>query len=434
MSASGSGEQKVIPEVVADFEGLGSRVAKSGKKSEDIDDSSSSQSLSGSGESYREPRFRESNNKETDNQSSGETAQQDEPDDQEKSISGSGIDSAGANFWPVVRIEPGANDRGSDRELHLIRRSETSIPDSSKRASNDGSSVMISEPTSGEQLAQRSDAPTASGSGEDLTSGEDDAPFDTSSTDSESDSGCSSGYGCYESEGEQGGDGGGINSRSVISRAEERAGASGSASGDFAPNEKAWVQPHFDVTAGPYDDEASGSGSDGSGSEGSGSEGSGSKGSDSEGIARLKIAFPENASGFGKEDAQPETDLHEIEDAIFDSGIPLVITSDTSSGSGSGSGSGSSMPSPPEIKSFHDSEASASGSGAAEKVEGMQLFVAPQHHQRISLMEKMMKLGKLQAIKITHHTVGASSRNEVPRVKAVDDNSQMLSDLGKTFT
>lgn len=434
MSASGSGGQKAIPEVVADFEGLGSRVAKSGKKSEDIDDSSSSQSLSGSGESYREPRFRESNNKETDNQSSGETAQQDEPDDQEKSISGSGIDSAGANFWPVVRIEPGANDRGSDRELHLIRRSETSIPDLSKRASNDGSSVTISEPTSGEQLAQRSDAPTASGSGEDLTSGEDDAPFDTSSTDSESDSGCSSGYGCYESEGEQGGDGGGINSRSVISRAEERAGASGSASGDFAPNEKAWVQPHFDVTAGPYDDEASGSGSDGSGSEGSGSEGSGSKGSDSEGIARLKIAFPENASGFGKEDAQPETDLHEIEDAIFDSGIPLVITSDTSSGSGSGSGSGSLMPSPPEIKSFHDSEASASGSGAAEKVEGMQLFVAPQHHQRISLMEKMMKLGKLQAIKITHHTVGASSRNEVPRVKAADDNSQMLSDLGKTFT
>ena len=420
--ASGSGgRQKVIPEVVADFEDfkrLGGSTAKSNKESENIDDSSSFQSLSGSGESEIEPLFRESNSKETENQSHGDTAQQNESDDEQESNSGSGADSTGANFWPVVRTEPDADARGSDREPHLIRKSEVPTFDLYKRASNEDSSATNSELTSGEQLTQRSDAPTASGSGEDLTSGEDDAPFDTSSADSESDSGCSSGYGCYSSEGAQGGDGGGINSRSVISQAEERAAASGGASGDFAPIKNAWVQSHLDAAAGPYDDEASGSTFEGSGSESN---------------TRLEIALPENGSGFGKEGAQPETDLHEIEDAIFESGIPLDLTRDTSSGSGSGSGSGSVIPSPPPIESFHGSETSASGSGAAEKAESMQLFVAPQLHKRISLMEKMMKLGKLQAIKITHHTVGASSRNEVPRVDYADDDSQMLSDLGKTF-
>ena len=408
--ASGNGDgQRAIPEVVADFENfeqLGSSSTKPDKKIEDNDDSSS-QSLSGSGEGKIEPLFRASASEETEYRSHGEAEQQDEPNDQQKSISGSGSDSAGAYFWPVVRVEAGSDDRGSDRELHLIRRSEISTPAQATSASDEASGT--NEATSGEQLTQRSGIPSASGSGQDVTSGEDDAPFDTSSADSESDSGCSSGYGCYDSEGEQGGDGGGINSRSVISQAEESAAASGSASGDFASNSNAGVQPHFDVAAGPYDDPPSGSGSGAVVLE----------------TGSLETASPEIGSGFVAEDEKPETDLHEIEDAIFETGIPLEMTRDTSSGSGSG------IPSPPQSESYDDSETSGSGSGAAENAEAAQLFVAPQHHKRITLMEKMMKLGKLQAIKITHQNVGASSRNEVPRV--TDDNAQMQSDLGKNF-
>lgn len=388
--ASGTGdEHKVIPEVAADFENFEEQ--ESSASQSDKDDGPA-QSPSGSGEERDEPLFRASTSKQEESRFHGEAEQQDGTGDQQESISGSGVDTAGVNFWPVVRIEPDADTRGSDRELHLIRRSEISTPEETTRVSDDGSSH--SEATSGEKLSQRGDFLVASGSDKDVTSGEDDAPFDTSSADSESDSGCSSGDGCYESEGEQGGEGGSLNSRSIISKAEEDAIASGSASGDSAPD--VWTHPHFDILAGPYDEVASGSG-----------------------------AAP--AEMDSKDDEkQEETDSHEIEDAIFETGIPLQVSRDTASGSGS--------PSPPQSQSYDDSQTSGSGSGEAERNEDVQLFVTPQHHQRISLMEKMMKLGKLQAIKISHETVGASSRNEVPRVSDADKDTEMQSDLGnKTF-
>lgn len=406
--ASGTGDvQKVIPEVDADFdnfEELGRISPPLSDKEADHKDEELSQSLSGSGEEKNEPLFRASATKETESRFHGEVEQQDGTGDQQESISGSGGDSVGVNFWPVVRIALDTDDGGSDREHHVIRRSEISTPEETTKVSekttkvpeetttrvlDDGSSS--GEATSGEKLIQRSDFPIASGSGQDdVTSGEDDAPFDTSSADLESDSGCSSGYGCYESQGQQGGDGGDLNSRSLIAKAEESV-ASGSASGDSTPD--VWLHPHFDVAAGPYDDVTSGSGA-----------------------APLVI---------GSEDEQEETDVHEIEDAIFETGIPLQISRDTGSGLGSG------IPSPPQSENYDDSETSGMGSGAAEKDEAVELFTAPQQQHRMNLMEKLIKLGKLQAIKITHETVGASSRNEVPRVTDADDNTEMQSDLGK---
>jgi len=180
----------------------------------------------------------------------------------------------------------------------------------------------------------------------------------------------------------------------VISKAEEKAAQSpGSASGDYAPY--VWSHPHFDVTAGPYDDATSGSG-------------------------EVPLI---TGSGSDKEDGNEdkEVDSHEIEDAIFEAGIPLQLSRDTASG----------VPSSPQSQSYYDSQISGSGSGVAERKESMQLFVTPQHHHRVSLMEKMMKLGKLQAIKISHENVDASSRNEVPRVSDVDKAAEMQSDLGK---
>lgn len=393
--ASGTGDTpRVIPEVVADFENfeeLGSSSApQSDKEAIHNDDDGPTQSLSGSGEERNEPLFRASKGEES--RFHGEAEQQDDTSDQPESVSGSGVDSVGVNFWPVVRIEPDTDDGGSDRELHLIRRSEISTPEKTTEVSEDSSSQE--EATSGEKSTQRTELPVASGSDRDVTSGEDDAPFDTSSADSESDSGCSSGEGCYESEGEQGGEGGSLNSRSIISKAEEDAIASGSASGDSS--NKVWTHPNFDVLDGPYDDVTSGSG-----------------------------AVPvEVSSGFAiMDDEKDESDSHEIEDAIFETGIPLQLTRDTSSGSG--------VPSPPQSRSYDDSQTSGAGSGGAEKEEAVQLFITPQHHNRITLMEKMMKLGKLQAIKISHETVGASSRNEVPRVPGVDKGAEMQSDLGK---
>lgn len=402
MSASGkeaSGTADVhgaIPEVVADFENfeaLGSSSQKSEARGQK--DHSTSQVLSGSAEQENELLFRASAKKETESRFDGEADQQDGSDDQQESISGSGVDSAGVNFWPVTRIEFGTDDRGSDRELHLIRRSEISTPEKVRGASDDDN--QVAEETFGENTGKASDLLASSGSGQDITSGEDDAPFDTSSADSESDSGCSSGDGCYESESEQGGDGGGVNSRSVISKAEENAAqSSGSASGDYAPY--VWSHPHFDVTAGPYDDATSGSGD----------------------VPLI------TGSGSDKEDGNEdkEVDSHEIEDAIFEAGIPLQLSRDTASG----------VPSSPQSQSYDDSQISGSGSGVAERKESMQLFVTPQHHHRVSLMEKMMKLGKLQAIKISHENVDASSRNEVPRVSDVDKAAEMQSDLGKNFT
>ena len=392
--ASGTGDvHGVIPEVVADFENFEALGGRS--EARDHKDDSASQGLSGSTEEENEPLFRASGIKETESRFDGEAEQQDGTGDQQESISGSGVDSAGVNVWPVTRIEFGADDRGSDRELHLIRRSEISTPEKLTRASDDDSPPV--EETFVENGSKARDLPVSSGSGQDITSGEDDAPFDTSSADSESDSGCSSGDGCYESESEQGGDGGGVNSRSVISKAEENAAqSSGSASGDSSPY--VWSHPHFDVTAGPYDDATSGSGD----------------------------APLITGSGSDKEDENEEKgiDSHEIEDAIFEAGIPLQLSRDTASGSGA--------PSPPQSQSYDDSQSSASGSGAAERKESVQLFVTPQHRHRVSLMEKMMKLGKLQAIKISHENVDASSRNEVPRVSDVD--MEMQSDLGKNFT
>lgn len=395
--ASGSDEAHgAIPEVVEDFEHFEALVSNS-QKSEAVDheDDSASQGQSGSAEDESEPLFRASAIKGTESRFDGEAEQQDGTSDHQESISGSGVDSAGVNFWPVARVESDANDRGSGRELHLIRRSEISTPEKATRASDDASPPV--EATSGEDASERRDLPASSGSGQDVSSGEDDAPFDTSSADSESDSGCSSGDGCYESDSEQGGDDGGVNSRSVISKAEEDAVQSpGSASGNSPPD--VWLHPHFDVTAGPYHDATSGSGD--------------------EAIT--------TGSGYVKEDEEKEVNSHEIEDAIFEAGIPLQLSRDTASGSG--------VPSPPQSQSNDDSEASGSGSGAAEMKESVQLFVTPQHHHRISLMEKMMKLGKLQAIKISHKNVDASNRNEVPRVSNEDKASQeMQSDLGESF-
>ena len=395
MSASGkeaSGTAGVIPDVVADFENFeapGSSSQKSEARGQK--DHSTSQVLSGSAEEENEPLFRASATKETESRFDGEADQQDGSDHQQESISGSGVDSAGVNFWPVTRIEFGTDDRGSDRELHLIRRSEISTPEKVTGTSDDD--TQTAEETLGENNSKASDLPASSGSGQDISSGEDDAPFDTSSADSESDSGCSSGDGCYESESEQGGDGGGVNSRSVISKAEKNAAQSpGSASGDDAPY--VWSHPHFDVTAGPYDDVTSGSGD----------------------VPLI------TGSGSDKEDEneEKEIDSHEIEDAIFEAGIPLQLSRDTASGI-------------PSSQSYYDSQISGSGSGVAERKESVQLFATPQHHHRISLMEKMMKLGKLQAIKISHENVDASSRNEVPRVSDVDKAAEMQSDLGKNF-
>ena len=93
-----------------------------------------------------------------------------------------------------------------------------------------------------------------------------------------------------------------------------------------------------------------------------------------------------------------EDGSHDIEDAIFDKGIPL----DSSSGT---SGSG---------------QLGEPGPGSAET------FVSAKHRERISLMEKMMRLGKLRAFKVSH--VKPSTRDKVPHM--IGDKVQ--SDLGKT--
>ena len=415
-SSTGSeeGGQRVIPEVERDFENFEQLGSASHQSDAQTDQKYDDQSLSGSGEKQDEPIFRATATKEERSRFHGEAEQQDESGDQQEPVSGSGVDPTGANFWAVVRIEPDAVDRGSDRELHVSRRSEKSTPVETTQSSDESSAsgaetsgqndskksklpVKSSSGesghgvTSGDNVSQRSKLPVTSSSNQDVSSGEDDAPFDNSSAESELDSGCSSGEGCYESEGVQGEEGGESNSRSVIAKAEADAIASGSAAASGDSSSNVWLHPHFDVLAGPYDDKvfASGAATQGSGS-GSGSE-------------------IELVSG-----------VHDIEDAIFETGIPLEITRDAASGSG--------IPSSLYSESQDDSQASGSGTGGAVKEEAVQLFLAPQHLEKTSLMEKMMKLGKLKAFKISHiATVGGSSRDEVPRL----DNVAVQSDLGE---
>ena len=436
LAGSQGGENRVIPEINADFEDLGSASQQSNKETDPKDEG---QGLSGSGDDGNEPLFRAPATKETDSRFHGETEQQDESGDQPESVSGSGIDPTGANFWAVVRVEPDAVDGGSDRELHLSRRSEKSTNDETTRNADEGiasgeqtsgendvtqksklpaESSSGEEVTSGERLIQRSNPPITSSSGQDVASGEDDAPFDNSSAESELDSGCSSGDGCYEAERAQGGEGGYSNARSVIAKAEQDAIASGSAaaSGDSSAN--VWKHPHFDVLAGPYDDKTSASGA----------------------------ALLSSGSGSGSV-SELGNALHDIEDAIFETGIPLDITRDATSGSG--------LPASLQSESRDESQTSGSGTGAVEKKIDAQLFASPKHHEKMNLMEKMMKLGKLQAFKISHVAdIGGTGRDEVPRLDDnndddnVDDDNVVVddgdddddddvpiqSDLGKNFS
>lgn len=329
---------------------------------------------------------------------------QDKSIDQQASASGSGVGRIGAHFWTFVRIEPDRINTGNDRELHITRRSKKSAPQESTRnrdsesgsgtqtsgamvsqekkvdvensSSADGSSVV--------HLTQRSEFVVTGSSDEDNVSGEDDSPFDNSSAGSEFDSGCSSGDGCYESETVEEDSGESI-SRSVIAKAEgEHDISSGSAeiSGD------SWGHPHFDIFAGPYEDKA---------------------------VNLSNAAF--NSSGSGPT-SELGNALHDIEDAIFETGIPLKIAPNFSISNS-------------VRHNFQQQDAHMSGSGSEDtmKSEKAQLTSAPKQHKKIQLMEKMMKLGKLQAVKISHiTTVGATDRDQVPEL--ANDDSLLQSDLG----
>ena len=257
----------------------------------------------------------------------------------------------------------------------MVSQEKKVVVENSSRA--DGSSVVHPN--------QRSEFLVTGSSDEDNLSGEDDSPFDNSSAGSEFDSGCSSGDGCYESETVEEEDSGESISRSVIAKAEgEHDISSGSAeiSGD------SWGHPHFDILAGPYEDKTVNLSNAASNSSGSGS-----------------------TSELGNA-------LHDIEDAIFDTGIPLKIAPNFSI-----SNSGRS--------NFQQQDAYMSGSGSDDtmKVEKAQLNSTPKQHRKIQLIEKMMRLGKLQAVKISHvTTVGATGRDRVPEL-GIDD-SLLQSDLG----
>lgn len=411
-TVSEGGIHRVMPEVDENIEDLGSTSQQSNVQADQKD---KSQGRSGSGDKQNEPIFRATATEETESRFHGEAEQQDQSGDQQESVSGSGLDLTGANFWAVVRVEPNTVDRGSDRQLHISRRSEKSTADIAK--DEDEGSASGTQ-TSGENVSQKSDIPdksssgsgVTSGSGEhvsqrsevlitssldqDVVSGEDDAPFDNSSAETESDSGCSSGDGCYESDSVQG-ETGDSNARSVIAKAEQDAIASGSAASSGDSSSNVWLHPHFDVLAGPYDEKTSASGATPT------SSGSGS--------------VIELGSG-----------LHDIEDAIFETGIPLQITHDAAPGSG--------LPSPPNAERHDDSQTSGSGIGGVEKKEDARLFKVPLHHEKMSLMEKMMKLGKLQAFQISHIATGRGrGRDQVPRLSDndEDDNMTVHSDLGE---
>ena len=410
LAGSRVGVHRVIPEINADFEGLGSASQQSSNETDPKDEG---QDVSGSGDDENEPLFRAPATKETDSRFHGEAEQQDESGDQKEPVSGSGVDPTGANFWAVVRVEPDAVDGGSDRELHLSRRSEKSTSEETTRNADKGSasgaqtsgendvtqkselpvkSSSGEEITSGVRSSQRSNLPVTGGSGHDVASGEDDAPFDNSSAESELDSGCSSGDGCYEAERAQGGENGYGNARSVIAKVEQDAIASGSAAASGDSSSNVWKHPHFDVLAGPYDDKVSASGA----------------------------ALLSSGSGSGSV-SELGNALHDIEDAIFETGIPLNITRDVTSGSG--------LPASLQSDSQDESQTSGSGVGGVEKETDTQLFLAPQHHEKMNLMEKMMKLGKLQAFKISHvANVGGTGRDEVPRLDNNDDDYKVDDD------
>ncbi|KAM7437126.1 hypothetical protein ABFA07_013198 [Porites harrisoni] len=395
---------RVIPEVGEDFEGITEKENSSKHTGERTDHKDENESLSGSGEEQDGPLFRGTATKKAESRFHGEAEQQGESGDQQESISGSGINPTGANFWAVVRIEPESVNGGSEREHQLNRRSDTFIPQEATEGSASGMDTSGEIPsrknqipvesfsgqdvTSGENYVnQRDQVATTSSSKENAVSGEDDAPFESSSTESELDSGCSSGDGCFESDDVQEEQGGQSNSRSVIAKVEANAIASGSASNSGDSSDDVSLHPHFDVLAGPYDDQTPTSGG-----------------------APL-------SSGSGSELGNA---LHNIEDAIFEKGEPLEISRDASSGSGISSVS--------HTENQNDFATSGSGSGAVDKEENREVFVTPQNHtEKISLMEKMMKVGKLQAFGISHvANVGGTSRNKVPRLE-----SAVQSDLGK---
>ena len=358
--------------------------------------------LSGSGD---QPLFPVSTVTEGESQSERDSSDaQDRSIDQQVSASGSGVGRISAHFWTVVRIEPDRINTRSDRELRITRRSEKSSTQEStrNRDSESGSGTQ----TSGEMVSeekkvvvenssssdgssvvhpnQRSEFLVTGSSDEDNLSGEDDSPFDNSSAGSEFDSGCSSGDGCYESETVEEDSGESI-SRSVIAKAEgEHDISSGSAeiSGD------SWGHPHFDILAGPYEDKT----------------------------VNLSNAAS-NRSGSGS-NSELGNALHDIEDAIFETGIPLKIAPNFSISN--------------SVRSnFQQQDAYISGSGIDDtmKAEKAQLNATPKQHRKIQLMEKMMKLGKLQAVKISHvTTVGATDRDRVPELG--NDDSLLQSDLG----
>lgn len=398
---------RVIPEVEKDFGGIKENEHSSEQSGEGTDRKDEKEILLGSGEKQDGPLFRGTATKKAESRFHGEAEQQDESDDQQESISGSGINPTGANFWAVVRIEPESVNGGSEREHELNRRSDTFIPQEATEGSASGmdTSGEIPSPknqipgesfsgqdvTSGENnVNQRDQVATTSSSRENAVSGEDDAPFESSSTESELDSGCSSGDGCYESDGVQEEQGGQSNSRSVIAKAEVNTIASGSASDSGDSPDNVSLHPHFDVLAGPYDEQMPTSGG-----------------------APL-------SSGSGSELGNV---LHNIEDAIFEKGVPLEISRDAASGSG--------LPSVSHAENQNDFATPGSGSGAVEKEENQEVFVTPQNHtEKTSLMENMMKAGKLQAFGISHvANVGGTSRNEVPSLE-----SAVQSDLGKRRT
>ncbi|CAH3152567.1 unnamed protein product [Porites evermanni] len=394
---------RVIPEVGEDFEGITEKEKSSKHIGERTDHKDENESLSGSGEEQDGPIFRGTATKKAESRFHGEVEQQGESGDQQP-ISGSGINPTGANFWAVVRIEPESVNGGSKREHQLNRRSDTFIPQEATEGSASGMDTSGEIPsrknqipvesfsgqdvTSGENnVNQRDQVATTSSSKENAVSGEDDAPFESSSTESELDSGCSSGEGCFESDGVQEEQGGQSNSRSVIAKLEVDAIASGSASNSGDSSDDVSLHPHFDVLAGPYDDKTPTSGG-----------------------APL-------SSGSGSELGNV---LHNIEDAIFEKGEPLEISRDASSGSG--------LSSVAHTDNQNDFATSGSGSGTVDKEENQEVFVTPQNHtEKISLMEKMMKVGKLQAFGISHvANVGGTSRNKVPSLE-----SAVQSDLGK---
>lgn len=390
-----------LPEIDTDLVDLGSAFQQSSKETHYNNES---WRLSGSGD---QPLFPVSAVTEGESQFEGDSSDaQDRSIDQQVSASGSGVGRTGAHFWTVVRIEPNRINTGSDRELRITRRSEKSFIQESTR-NRDAESGSGTQ-TSGEMVSQekkvvvenssradgssvvhpnqRTEFLVTGSSDEDNLSGEDDSPFDNSSAGSEFDSGCSSGDGCYESETVEEEDSGESISRSVIAKAEgEHDISSGSAeiSGD------SWGHPHFDILAGPYEDKTVNLSNAASNSSGSGS-----------------------TSELGNA-------LHDIEDAIFDTGIPLKIAPNFSI-----SNSGRS--------NFQQQDVYMSGSGSDDtmKVEKAQLNSTPKQHRKIQLIEKMMRLGKLHAVKISHvTTVGATGRDQVPELG--NDDSLLQSDLGQ---